>query len=185
MLEATDGEGTATTREFWQNYNILDAVDNIAIAWEALRPATMNSVWKKIWPQCVQFQNFSQTDNIAQLQKNIMTLAKTLAFEELVEADVDQLLQSHKDALSNEEPMQLEQEPAGEEESEDTQPVLRQLTTGELSAALSHFEAGLQILTSSSPDDEWKLKVSRAVSGAINCYRELYNEKRRCLKQLS
>lgn len=68
----------------------------------------MNSVWKKIWPQCVQFQNFSQTDNIAQLQKNIMTLAKTLAFEELVEADVDQLLQSHEDALSNEELMQLE-----------------------------------------------------------------------------
>lgn len=185
MLEATDGEDTATIREFWRNYNILDAVDNIAIAWEALRPATMNSVWKKIWPQCVQFQNFSQTDNIAQLQKNIMTLAKTLAFEELVEADVDQLLQSHEDALSNEELMQLEQEPAGEEESEDTQPVLRQLTTGELSAALSHFEAGLQILTSSSPNDEWKLKVSRAISGAINCYRELYNEKKRRSKQLS
>lgn len=185
MLEATDGEDTATIREFWRNYNILDAVDNIAIAWEALRPATMNSVWKKIWPQCVQFQNFSQTDSIAQLQKNIMTLAKTLAFEELVEADVDQLLQSHEDALSNEELMQLEQEPAGEEESEDTQPVLRQLTTGELSAALSHFEAGLQILTSSSPNDEWKLKVSRAISGAINCYRELYNEKKRRSKQLS
>lgn len=63
-----------------------------------------------------------------------MTLAKTLAFEELVEADVDQLLQSHEDALSNEELMQLQPEPAGEEESEGTQPVLRQLTTGELSS---------------------------------------------------
>lgn len=70
QLEATDGEDTATIREFWRNYNILDAVDNIAIAWEALRPATMNSVWKKIWPRCVHFQNFSQTGNIAQLQKN-------------------------------------------------------------------------------------------------------------------
>lgn len=44
---------------------------------------------------------------------------------------------------------------AAGEESGDTQPVLPQLTT-ELSAALSHFEAGLQILTSSSPIDEWK-----------------------------
>lgn len=82
-----------------------------------------------------------------------MTLAKTLGFAELVEADVDRLQQSHEDALSNEELVQLEQEPAGEEESGDTQPVLRQLTT-ELSAALSHFEAGLQILTSNSPNDE-------------------------------
>lgn len=106
-----------------------------------------------------------------------MTLAKTLGFEELVEADVDRFLHSHEDALFSEELMQLEQEPAGEE-SEDTQPVLRQLTTGELSAALSHFEAVLQIRTSSSPNDEWKLKVSRAISGAISCYRELYNEKK-------
>lgn len=65
----------------------------------------MNSVWQKIWPQCVRFQNASQTDNIAELQKDIMTLAKTLAFEELVEAAVDQLLQSHEGALSNEELM--------------------------------------------------------------------------------
>lgn len=47
---------------------------------------------------------------------------------------MDQVLPSQEDALSNEELMQLEQEPAGEEESEGTQPVLRPLTTGELSA---------------------------------------------------
>lgn len=46
---------------------------------------------------------------------------------------MDQLLLSQEDALSKEELMQLEQEPAGEE-SEDTRPVLRQLTTGEPSA---------------------------------------------------
>lgn len=106
-----------------------------------------------------------------------MTLAKTLAFEEVVEADVDQLLRSH------EELMRLEQEPAREEESEDAQPTLRQLTTGELSAAFSHFEAGLQFRSCGSPNDEWKLKVSRAISDAIN-YRELYNEKKRRSKQL-
>ncbi|XP_032245712.1 tigger transposable element-derived protein 1-like [Phoca vitulina] len=185
ILEATDGEDTAMIREFWRNYSIMDAVDNIAVAWEELRPETMNSVWKKIWPECVQFQSVSQTDNIAQLQQNIVTLAKNVAFEEVVEADVDQLLRSHEEDLSNEELMQLEQEPAGEQESEDAPPALRQLTTGELSAAFSHFEAGLQVLTSNSPDDEWKLQVSRAINDAINCYRELYKEKKRRSEQLS
>ncbi|KAF0884784.1 TIGD1 protein, partial [Crocuta crocuta] len=178
ILEATDGEDTAMIREFWRNYSIMDAVDNIAVAWEQLRPATMNSVWKKLWPECVQFQSVSQTDNISQLKQNIVTLAKNVAFEEVVEADVDQLLRSHEEDLSNEELLQLEQEPAGEEESEDAPPALRQLTTGKLSAAFSHFEAGLQVLTSNSTNDEWKLKVSRAISDAINCYRELYNEKK-------
>uniref|UniRef100_A0ABI7VR32 HTH CENPB-type domain-containing protein n=1 Tax=Felis catus TaxID=9685 RepID=A0ABI7VR32_FELCA len=184
ILEATDGEDTAMIREFWRNYSIMDAVDNIALAWEALRPATMNSVWKKIWPECVRFQSVSQTDNIAQLQQNIVTLAKNVAFEEVVEADVDQLLRSHEEDLSNTELMQLEQEPA-EEESEDAPPALRQLTTGRLSAAFSHFEAGLQVLTSDGPNDDWKLKVSGAINDAINCYRELYNEKKRRSKQLS
>lgn len=114
----------------------------------------MNSVWEKIWPECVQAQHFSRADNIAQLKKTIVTLARNVAFEEIAEAAVDQLLQSHED-LSNEELMQLEQEPAvGEEEREDDPWALRQLTTGRLLAALSHFEAGLQVLASNSPNDE-------------------------------
>ncbi|XP_029781484.1 CENPB DNA-binding domain-containing protein 1 [Suricata suricatta] len=185
ILEATDGEDTAMIREFWRNYSIMDAVDNIAVAWEQLRPATMNSVWKKIWPECVQFQSVSQTDNISQLQQNIVTLAKNVAFEDVVEADVDHLLRSHEEDLSNEELMQLEQQPAGEEDNDDAPAALRQLTTEKLSAALSHFEAGLQVLTSNSPNDAWKLKVSKAINDAINCYRELYNEKKRRLKQLT
>ncbi|XP_039702515.1 tigger transposable element-derived protein 1 [Pteropus medius] len=185
ILEATDGEDTAVIREFWRNYNIMDAMDNIAVAWEALRPATMNSVWEKIWPQCVQSQSVSQTDNIARLRRNIVTLARTVAFEEIVEADVDQLLRSHEEALSNEGLMQLDREPAGQEGNEDAAPALRQLTTRQLAAAFSHFEAGLQVLTSCSHDDEWKLKVSRAINDAVTCYRELYSEKKRCSKQPS
>ncbi|XP_006860315.1 PREDICTED: tigger transposable element-derived protein 1-like [Chrysochloris asiatica] len=186
ILEATDGEDKATVREFWRKYDIMDAVDNIAVAWEELKPATMNSLWKKIWPECVQFHSVPQTDNIVRLQQNIVSLAQNVAFEEVVETDVGQLLQSHEEDLSNEELMQLEQErAAGEEESEDAPLALRQLTTEALSAAFSHFEAGLQILTSTSPDDEWKLKISRAINDAINCYRELYNEKKRRSKQLS
>ncbi|XP_066874480.1 tigger transposable element-derived protein 1-like [Kogia breviceps] len=187
ILEATDGDDPAELREFWRRYSIMDAVDNIAVAWEELRPATMNSAWKKIWPECVQFHSVSQTDNIAQLQQNIVTLAKSVALGEVGEADVDQLLQSHEEGLSNEELVQLEQEPAGEEkeEGEEAAPALRQLTTRELSAAFSHFEAGLQVLTSNSPDDAWNLKVSRAINDAISCYRDLYSEKERRSKQLS
>ena len=121
-----------------------------------------------------------------QLQQNIVILAKSVAVGEVGEADVDQLLQSHEEGLSNEELMQLEQEPAGEEkEGEEAALALRQLTTRELSVAFSHFEAGLQVLTSNSPDAMWKHQVSRAINDAISCYRELYSEKERCSKQLS
>ncbi|XP_037373978.1 tigger transposable element-derived protein 1 [Talpa occidentalis] len=185
ILEATDEEDPAVISEFWRNYSIIDAVDNIATAWEALKPATINSAWKKIWPECVQFHDVSQTDNVAQLQQDIVALARSLALEQLVEADVGRLLQLNEKDLSNAELMQLEQERAVEEDSEDAPPALRQLTTGALSAALAHFEAGLQVLTSNSSDEEWKQKVSKAINNAINCYRELYNEKKRRSQQLS
>ena len=87
--------------------------------------------------QCVQSQEVARP-NVAQLQQNIVSLANTVAFETVVEADVSQLLESREDALSNEELMQLEQGPAGEQDSEDAQPALRQLTT-ESSRQPSHI----------------------------------------------
>ena len=108
-----------------------------------------------------------------------------MALGEVAEADVARLLRSHEEGFSNEELMQLEREPPEEEGSADAAPALRQLTPQELSRAFSHFEAGLQVLTSHSPDDEWKRKVSNAINDAINCYRELYGEKEWRSQQLS
>lgn len=60
----------------------------------------------------------------------------------------------HED-LSNEELTQLEQEQtAGLEVGGEAPPSLYQLTTGELSTAFSHVEAGLQVLTSNSSNDK-------------------------------
>lgn len=50
ILEVTGGEDPAATREFWRKYSIMDAVDNITVAWEGLRQATMNSVWRSFGP---------------------------------------------------------------------------------------------------------------------------------------
>ncbi|KAM9061128.1 tigger transposable element-derived protein 1-like [Sarcophilus harrisii] len=187
LLGGTDGEDRSTVREFWRNYNIMNAVDNIAEAWDELEPSLMNSVWKKIWPECVHAHDVSQIENITQIQQDILALANDIGFAELVEADVDQLLQSHDEELSNEELMQLEQERAVEEkeENEDAPPILRQLTTKELSEAFSHFEAGMQILANNDPNSERKFAVSRGINDTISCYRELYNEKKQRSKQLS
>lgn len=48
-----------------------------------------------------------------------------------------------------------------------------QRLTSQLSAAFTRFEAGSQVLTSNSTDEEWKVKVPNA----INRYWESYNEK--------
>lgn len=60
----------------------------------------------------------------------------------------------HKD-LSSEELAPLKQEQTARlEVGEEAPPSLYQLTTGELSAAFSYVEAGLQVLTSNSSTDK-------------------------------
>lgn len=49
---------------------------------------------------------------------------------------------------------------AGEEEGGDASHALH-LRTINLSLTLSQMEAGLPVLVSNSPDDDWKLKVSK------------------------
>nr|XP_020827544.1 tigger transposable element-derived protein 1-like isoform X2 [Phascolarctos cinereus]XP_020827545.1 tigger transposable element-derived protein 1-like isoform X2 [Phascolarctos cinereus]XP_020827546.1 tigger transposable element-derived protein 1-like isoform X2 [Phascolarctos cinereus]XP_020827547.1 tigger transposable element-derived protein 1-like isoform X2 [Phascolarctos cinereus] len=179
LLQRANGDDKGTIREFWRNYNILNAVYNISESWEELEAATMNSGWKKLWPECVSSDRGAlPAETIGRIEQDIVSLAHNLGFRDIAEADVAQLLQSHGADLSNAELMQLEQERAAGEESEDAPPAPRQLTVRHLAKALSHFDAGLQILTDNDPNLERSLKVSRGVHGLISCYRDMYLEKR-------
>ncbi|XP_036599095.1 tigger transposable element-derived protein 1-like [Trichosurus vulpecula] len=179
LLQRVNRDDRGTIREFWRNYNILNAVYNVAESWEELEAATMNSGWKKLWPECVSSDHEAlPAEAVRQIEQEIVSLAHKLGFGDIVEADVAQLLQSRGADLSNEELMQLEQERAAGEESEDAPPAPRQLTVKHLAKALSHFDAGLQILTDNDPNLERSLKVSRGVHGFLSCYRDMYLEKK-------
>lgn len=57
----------------------------------------MNSMWRKIWPEHVpNFYEFARPETIPEIHKNTVALASDLAFEEIMEADVMELLQSHR-----------------------------------------------------------------------------------------
>ena len=47
-----------TLREFWKgHFHILNAINLIDSAWNQVNYRTMNSAWKKLWPECVPDQN--------------------------------------------------------------------------------------------------------------------------------
>ncbi|XP_036599100.1 tigger transposable element-derived protein 1-like [Trichosurus vulpecula] len=176
LIQETDGEEKPTIREFWRSYNIMTAVDNIAEAWQELKPSTMNAVWKKIWPECVCAS--SEAEALPQIHQNMVTLAGHGSFEGVVEEDVVHLLQSHEEDLSGE-GLGTPSPGAGQDNALATLP---ELTTKHLAEALSHFDRGLQILSDNDPNRERSLKVCRGVNSVISCYRELYKEKKRGAK---
>ena len=48
-----------TLREFWKNhFSILNCISLIDKAWVEVSSRTMNSAWKKLWPECVLQKHF-------------------------------------------------------------------------------------------------------------------------------
>jgi hypothetical protein len=85
----------------------------------------------KILPQCVIGDDLQ--NSVLQIQKGIVKLAQDVGFKEVYEDDVEELLQSHSEPLSNEDLMSIEQEGTAEEECEETLPTPpKELSTKEL-----------------------------------------------------
>ncbi|XP_036088449.1 tigger transposable element-derived protein 1 isoform X3 [Rousettus aegyptiacus] len=172
LVQETAGEDRPSMREFWRSYTVMTAVDNIAQAWAELQPTTMNSAWRKLWPECVP-AGASEPDAGPQLHRSIVALASHVGLGEVAEADVTHLLQAH-----------VEPPPCGNpQDAED----------GEASSSGFPWEAGkgpaskgpeldlaeAVVLTENDPNRERSLWVSRGVHCALACLRELHRERRR------
>ncbi|CAM2114725.1 unnamed protein product [Caretta caretta] len=96
-------------------------------------------------------------------------------------------LQSHGVELTNEDLMQLEVTRAMEEEGQEVEeePTHQNLTAKRLSEAFQTIEAGLQILSDDDPDWERSSKVIRGVGHLMTCYKEIYQGKKKEVKQQS
>ena len=96
----------------------------------------MNAAWGKLWPECRNnFKGFS--DSINEVKKDIVRLSHEVGFTEVDEEDLDGLLESHSEPLSNEELLELERAAAEKEEEEENEPEpLRGLDIKNLQKAL-------------------------------------------------
>ncbi|CAM2115833.1 unnamed protein product [Caretta caretta] len=78
----------------------------------------MNGAWGKLWPEYANdLKGFK--DVVPPMKKDILGLAKKVGFDEVEEADITQLLQSHREELTNEDLMQLEVMRVMEEEGQE------------------------------------------------------------------
>ncbi|XP_047566723.1 tigger transposable element-derived protein 1-like [Lutra lutra] len=203
LVQETSGEDRPSVREFWRSYTVVTAVDNIARAWAELQPTTMNSAWRKLWPECVP-PGTPEPDTVPQLRRSIVALASHVGLGDAAEADVANLLQAHGEPPPHGLPQDAEDggdicgsglpwqegkgSVSGKQEPDFTGAVVGvgtedadvgALSPEHLGQALSHFAAGLRVLLENDPNRERSLRVSRDVHCALAHLRELHREKRR------
>jgi hypothetical protein len=141
----------------------------------------MCGVLRQLWEDCVQdFKDFEEP--VEAIKENIVQLGKLIDFDELESEDIQELMDSQGEELTNGEFMEIEQERAVEEdESEES---ARILTTG-MAEAFQHPESFISYFRDNDPNMDRRSQVTRGVENAANCYKLPYNEKKRAKVQLS
>ncbi|XP_057390086.1 tigger transposable element-derived protein 1-like isoform X2 [Balaenoptera acutorostrata] len=186
-VKASDESGT-TLRQFWKDYNIYKAIKNIDFAWSEVTAVTMNGVWRNLCPKFVHdFRGFEKVDEESkEVFSNLVTLSEKLELD-LQEDDFIELLAVQHEELTNEDLMELEaqrKDEEGQEEEEVTEEPKR-FTTQEMARGFSLFEEALVVFEAQDPNVERYTKVAAAVQNAIQCYRVIYDEKKRATTQTS
>ena len=88
---------------------------NFAASWVEVKMTNMNGVWKKLCPQFVHdFKGFTKT--IHDVAQKVVDLGHQLLLRLEVEVDdVEMLLESHAEELSNDDLLELKAQKAAEE----------------------------------------------------------------------
>lgn len=183
-IKAIDKEGGPNLKEFWKNYNIWDAVHNISESWGEMKQSTMAGCWGKLCPDLVpNFKGFEKTPEAA--TEDVVQLMNQLDLEVTTE-DVEELIASHSEPLSNEDLLALQEAnslvPSDYTDDGNKNLPTKSLTTKKLKEAFTHLENFFSVLEESDPEEERFAKVRKAVEKDTACYRLLQEEKRNCVQ---
>ncbi|GAB1610060.1 tigger transposable element-derived protein 1-like [Argonauta hians] len=190
LINTSSGKNKPTVSEVWTKFSMMDCIDNIAECWNEVTQVSMNQVWKKMWPNCVD-QDPSNvftilTETLQEAVTDIVNLVNGISgFEDLQDNDVMEWVESHKETLSVEELRLLKLQLAraeGEEDNEDEEameaahPQL-QLRAESLAKGLALIQEGLQVFADNDPNRERTILVIRSIHNELQPYIKLYKEK--------
>ena len=136
MVNDADGKDQISVKEFWKNI-IKNAIDNIAYAWAEVTQSCMKGVWKKIWPELSCSSDFNPENELSNSRQDIVDMARSVGFEDVDQANVDELLQSHLSEITNEDLLEMENDRENDKEGELSVEPIKHLSTAQLTEILS------------------------------------------------
>uniref|UniRef100_A0A3P9DK91 HTH CENPB-type domain-containing protein n=1 Tax=Maylandia zebra TaxID=106582 RepID=A0A3P9DK91_9CICH len=98
-------------REFWKNhFDIAACLKLISLAWREVSRRTLNSAWRKLWPDAVAPRDFEGFEGEPQPEvkvEEIVNLGTALGLQ-VDEEDINDLVHEHREELSTAELQELE-----------------------------------------------------------------------------
>lgn len=181
IINAIDREGNSKValRGIWKDYNIKLAIDNLGDALNQLTISMRNGVWKKLCPEAVNdFKDFEPTT----INTSIVNLAKEAGFVEVDEDNVEEILASHDQELTEEELMQLQEERIRmETDCHSEQPeneVIQELNLKHLHEIFTRIDNAAMLAQKYDFNFERARKFRAGLKEVLSAYKQLYDEMR-------
>lgn len=191
LVKVTEEENI-TVKEYWIQFSVKNALNFIKRSWDEVPRTCLNGVWKKLCPQFVHdFKGFSIKENVAKSNSRSLRLAQQLGFSDVEEEDIDELLQSHEQELSNEDLLEIEKERVEQLEkaeaaaaaSASREQPLRTFTATNLAECMEHIQLAMAIIEENDSNVDRSSTVSREVISKMACYQLMLKEKQKKKKQ--
>ena len=167
----------------WLTSIKLDVIGNAC-------PATLYSHHlhlHQLWPEAViEFRGFTEA-KVSEARQQIVDMALQVGFEEVDEDDVEDLLLSDREELSNEDLWALEEKRIREESESSPLEFLpvKTLTVKVIAKGFNLVDEAMAIFDEHNPECMRSSKGWREMENVLKCYKEVYNQKMKAATQVS
>ena len=141
----------------------------------------------QLWLEAViEFRGFAEAE-VGEARQKIVDMALQVGFEEVDEDDVEDLLLSHMEELSNEDLLALEEEHIREESESSPEEVVSVETfaTKVMAKGFKLVDDAMAIFDEHDPDCMRSSKVQRERENILKCYKEVNKQKMKAATQVS
>lgn len=178
-----------TLSEFWKKYNVLNAVNNIAVAWQEVKKETLQAAWKKIYQQQEeQSEVETLSESIDEGVNECLSLAHFLQIE-VDFSEMKRMITSAGEPLTNDDLIKLQTlEVLNEyfdEDDDEVEDVGKKFTVKGLAEAFSHIEKALAAIEVMDDNEERFEGISSNIRAEMEVYKKIMNEMKNSTKQLT
>ncbi|XP_055383839.1 tigger transposable element-derived protein 1-like [Condylostylus longicornis] len=181
LIEAVDNN-ECSIKEFWENYNIKKAIENIGSSRGEMQQSCFKGCWNRLLIKTIEDKIINK---LPQVVTEITEIANNIGFEEVDEENIQELIESADHGISNEDLIDslLQNQPNIEELTPETEDVTENILTKKyLENNLGIIQIALEDLCENDPNFESSCAIKRGVMNTLSPYIELLKEKRKLSK---
>ncbi|KAG6933523.1 tigger transposable element derived 1, partial [Chelydra serpentina] len=180
-----DADPNVNVMESWKSCNIADCITYIKQAMDAIKPETVNACWRNLWKDCVNdFKGFPAIDKEVECIVQVARQVGGDGFVDILKEEIEELIEGHRETLTNEELQELIKSSAEDEDDDNEQEEPATWTLHKFSEVFQAAKHLNDLISDYDPSMEQSLKITRSITGDLRPYQEMFEELKREQRQL-